>query len=344
MCGASNGREVQIVLKASVSRRGQQDALRQGVRPTDRIMYTVDPKHPRWQRVVALDPEIIGSYIGVPLNRSWEIGVVNGTYNTETLTSEPAFGWAVWRYPDAEIKWGEPQPLDEWPSIDRLIEMEEKHRAAAERALTEVQHELDEDLRPSWREWMSAFVDECRKRHDEWTALEASSGATKSGSQQTLAEFWNGLEAFDPDTRDAADRATELYCLFFKADQEMETLSRAIEAAKRREELVAEATAWAQEHGSRRLQKALSADLIHSSLGIYRDERLAREHPGWLWLDEGMAADLENIHNPSELALDSLLATREWDPRAELKWLNTRAGGVPIVVASFLDRRISLAG
>jgi hypothetical protein len=344
VCTASKARDLHIVLEASVSRRGQQDALRQGVRPTDRIVHRVDPGHPLWQRVVALEPEIHGSYVGVPLNRSWEVSIVNEKYAIEDLTSEPVFGWAVWRYPDATIEWGEPQPLDEWLTIDRLIELEEKNRAAAHRALTEMQHELDEDVRPSWGEWMSGFIEECRKRHNEWMGQKGLSGPAKLSRQQTLAGFRDAFEAFDANTNDAPERTGELYALFFEADKHMDAVARSIEVAKRRKELVAEATSWAHEHGSQRLRKALAAELMDSSLGVYRDERLAFEHPEWGWLDHDMVSDLKSINNPSELALDALLEAREWDPSAQLKWLNTQQGGVAIVVASFLDRRIHLGG
>lgn len=56
--------------------------------------------------------------------------------------------------------------------------------------------------------------------------------------------------------------------------------------------------------------------LLADSVGVYRDERLALERPGWVWQDE--RDKISKVINPSETALDLLAEVREEFPWAEL--------------------------
>jgi hypothetical protein len=98
-----------------------------------------------------------------------------------------------------------------------------------------------------------------------------------------------------------------------KAAQYREAKAAAEAAA---EAAAAETRAWVAEHGSSRLKKCSESGMLDSCMGIYRDERLALERPGWQW-DSNRLDDSE-IHNPSEAALDALLEARKVDPEAEL--------------------------
>jgi hypothetical protein len=100
-----------------------------------------------------------------------------------------------------------------------------------------------------------------------------------------------------------------------------------------------EARDWAARHGSSRLKKAAVAGVIGESLGIYRDERLRAERPGWMWVAGEEAKGFKPAINPSEEALETLLRAREQiDHEAQLLFQPREKAA--IVVATFLGRRI----
>jgi hypothetical protein len=77
------------------------------------------------------------------------------------------------------------------------------------------------------------------------------------------------------------------------------------------------------------LRLAAEAGLLLQSRGVYRDERLAVERPGWRWLGEveaeGFVQEYEReILNPSEDALRALLDARKNHPTCELVSLDQR--------------------
>jgi hypothetical protein len=112
----------------------------------------------------------------------------------------------------------------------------------------------------------------------------------------------------------------------------------ATEAARKAE--LGEAERWVREYGSQRLRKALETDLLRSAMGAYRDERLAQERPrgGWRWLPPDV--ELKSIVNPSERALDALLAARTQYPRSDSSLHYDPATRSPVIVSTFLDRTI----
>lgn len=67
-----------------------------------------------------------------------------------------------------------------------------------------------------------------------------------------------------------------------------------------------ERDAWIAAHGSERLRLALRMGLADKSEGVYRDERLRHELPGWRWIKE---ADISEAINPSLAALRELDAS-----------------------------------
>ncbi|MBK5221866.1 MAG: hypothetical protein JJE52_03120 [Acidimicrobiia bacterium] len=118
------------------------------------------------------------------------------------------------------------------------------------------------------------------------------------------------------------------------------------DARRRRQEEENEAARWAATHGSQRLRLAIEAGVLPQSLGIYRDERLRTEHPGWMWVTAGDQSLLrKSAVNPSEEALRTLLDVKNtvagarlvYDPEAKaqlvfayimgrLAWRPTSAG------------------
>jgi hypothetical protein len=58
---------------------------------------------------------------------------------------------------------------------------------------------------------MGGFVDECRKQYNEWMNQEGLSGAAKFSCHQEIAGFRDAFEAFDADTNDAPEQASDLW-------------------------------------------------------------------------------------------------------------------------------------
>jgi hypothetical protein len=113
--------------------------------------------------------------------------------------------------------------------------------------------------------------------------------------------------------------------------------AQAAENRKAQKAELTEAKAWVQEHGSKRLQKAVEAKLLSASLGAYRDERLAYElSDGWQWKPRDL--DLKDVVNPAEDALDALLVAKQRFPHASLMYEpNTRTA---VITAMFLNRSV----
>jgi hypothetical protein len=96
------------------------------------------------------------------------------------------------------------------------------------------------------------------------------------------------------------------------------------ERNRERLRLLALRARWIEKHGSERLRKASALGLLAESVGVYRDERLAVELPGWVW--QGERDKVSPIFNPSEPALDLLAKVREQFPMAKLVSVSVRSG------------------
>jgi hypothetical protein len=123
-------------------------------------------------------------------------------------------------------------------------------------------------------------------------------------------------------------------------------LFRAVTAARKRVEAqayVASRATWVAEHGSDHLAEALELDLECD--GLYREERLALERPGWVWEDRVMDFPEKDPRNPTPGAVTLLRQAREVEPAARLVWAGFGfvAGGVDFLgeeiwLARFVDR------
>jgi hypothetical protein len=69
--------------------------------------------------------------------------------------------------------------------------------------------------------------------------------------------------------------------------------------------------AWVLAHGSRRLRLALEQGMLTQSMGVYHDERIAHELPGYESLGRRHISDRLN---PQEYELDALAREREDRP------------------------------
>lgn len=84
------------------------------------------------------------------------------------------------------------------------------------------------------------------------------------------------------------------------------------QAAEERE--LFERKAWIEAHGSPRLQRLLKEDIEHGA--VYRDERLAKDRPGWRWGQE-VPGTGDEPRNPPQEAIDMLDEALETLPDGE---------------------------
>jgi hypothetical protein len=100
-----------------------------------------------------------------------------------------------------------------------------------------------------------------------------------------------------------------------------------------------EALTWACMNGSSRLRMAVEARVLDTAMGIYRDERLAHERPGWMWVTPGDSSMLQKKGvNPSEEALIALLQARKRDPDAYICYHDKT--GRQVLVGHLMNRPI----
>ena len=105
---------------------------------------------------------------------------------------------------------------------------------------------------------------------------------------------------------------------------------------------------WIRENGSDRLKKALELGLVESCRGLYRDERLAEELPGWR--RDNLNSKHEDVRNPSMAALLAYEQALELDTIEDpqlvfVKWTEGehRCKGIAIwAKADFLDCEVYL--
>ncbi|MBD3262056.1 MAG: hypothetical protein GF334_10400 [Candidatus Altiarchaeales archaeon] len=90
----------------------------------------------------------------------------------------------------------------------------------------------------------------------------------------------------------------------------------------------AERAEWIREHGSDRLKKALELNLLDKSDGLYKDERLGKEFPGWRWVEEIDEGGISEIRNPTLQALESFEEALEQEvEEPTLSWLEADKDG-----------------
>lgn len=85
-----------------------------------------------------------------------------------------------------------------------------------------------------------------------------------------------------------------------------------------------ERDAWIRAHGSERLRKCLDLGMVENCAGVYRDERLAHDYPGWV-IDCKDTEEESEIRNPSLEALAALEEARKIDMGASLVKVRRKA-------------------
>ena len=339
--------DVTVRLSATLSQEAMRAALRRGKIPTEEVSFEITPDSDIWGRVTALEiPIEPGNWtMELIVNRRWRVSLAHVEPDPAFCGEESSSPFAIWRQPRVETIWGEADPIDSFPAdAEALVELEERHQAGWQEGCVGLQRRVAR-LLPKWSDWMLKFLDQCEKHYQEWTI--GGYGFAPDGSRRAdapaLVAFREAYTSFDLADPRAAQRADELFSCTAAAMDVLYRWQRRDDADARKRSLVKSAEAWTLEHGSVRLRRALDLGVLDQSLGVYRDERLALEHPGWRWVDKTDLASFNDILNPSEVELDVLAEAREWTPFAKLRWSgrpdNPEDGG-PVVVAPFLDRQI----
>jgi len=164
-----------------------------------------------------------------------------------------------------------------------------------------VQREADRAARAADR-----FVDEQR------------AASVLARTQKTAEAYASGDKSVTESTGKLITR-DRIHVEISRLPKDLQTRVQA-EQDRRIEAAIIEDTEWIHAYGSTRLQKAVAAGMLYDCASILRDERLAMDRPGWTWASE---METDDIRNPSESALDALLAARGEFPNAELLRVGT---------------------
>jgi hypothetical protein len=103
-----------------------------------------------------------------------------------------------------------------------------------------------------------------------------------------------------------------------KGEQQLKKQKKIEEEQRRLEEIIA----WCKEHGSERLRMIAEDGYIEDSLWVYREERLKKDRPGWIFDKDWMNNEVY-YQGPRNPPLDALRWSREVKkdfPSAELCW------------------------
>jgi hypothetical protein len=343
-----------VTVSAHYSKRGIIDAARRGVSVTRINTVSVEPESDDWNVFFRLDP---GSLQAIEENGG------NFNFDSDSITSEISLTVGrpihvmidnkrpvpreifleVWRRPSLKVIFdydADPVELDEFMSTTELLEFERARQDTAFGEHSRMGGTFHSVLE-NWRTWMT----------DEGLTL----GQTMAKEVQNDLKEVAIIGHDDQEIRLALDQL-ELTLQVFEVnsenvgDNDLDALTRAIvhmdnvrsvvapklgERRRRRAE-IDDASAWIPTFGSSRLRKALDARMLEASLGIYRDERLAVERPGWFWTTS--SDEIKGIVNPSEESFDALLLVKLFDPAARLQFHTIEK--VPVITSFFMGKRI----
>lgn len=336
-------------------------ALYSGDRPVRELVFWLTPKHRDWESAVDVLPHVGDSddqdLVIAPL------ATIELLYTSPE--SEPWWpGPTIWPAPRLIVQRSkEPQPLSVWPDdVSALLEI----AAAHEQDIASQVMERVTALRRFTKRWLDSLEERVAEREElaaEWAADDALNdevfGGTADAEIAVLLESLRHLRGIVDAGPSLSDRSPEAPVgEFVLVDPRLVRAEHAVQlafeeirpkvvareaqkraAAKRKTE-EAEALEWATTFGSSRLKMAVEAGILDQSLGIYRDERLRRDRPGWMWVAESDRKELNRNRavNPAESSIRALLDAKQFDPNA---YLSFHTGSrVQVLVASYLGRRI----
>ncbi len=297
-----------------------------------------------WPLVFDLDPTPVREQNGnirsvqLIIGRPRSVHITNRSPEEEKWR-EPSI--ETWLRPEITTQFGDAVRLDKCPGLDGLLEME----ARAARETGDIRDVLQVELgylEEQWKAWVESdgleHVDAVLRHLDSARreAKKTSASVEAWGPVHRLFMELSGLKAkalAKPGDLDTLGNLMESLSNIYYSIGEAE---EAVVAERRKSQDQMEAAVWALQNGSSRLKKAVRAQLLPSSMGVYRDERLAAERPGWEWWNQKESPP-KGIVNPSEHDLDSLLEARKFDPEMQLDFVAEMG---PVIVGKYLNRNI----
>jgi len=271
--------------------RGQRDAYARGA-PSGRESYVVLDVSPPAS-------EILGPL--TPGQRALELafvpssGVARLRVGYETVSGPAQYG-PIPSYNDkgecvghALLEWGA------WPAPAALVAWAEKYHERQTRHL---------ELREAVALGTAIAKAQCWLLTEDAKALEASPHCNHGDAFSAVV-----VGVGHADQLAATDLETALAAA--------ETCAAAWAAERAQVLAEAERDTWIAEHGSERLQ-ACHAEGFECE-ALYRDERLAHDHPDWVWLAQCSGAD-KDPRNPSSEAFGVLYAARDHKSDAKLRY------------------------
>ena len=330
---------------ASLSEQGLRDAVRHSVHVSledESVHFRLGPDHSAWDPVFDPNPEPKRGSDGIrlvelALGRPYEAVLFNRA--PERLSCLDSIDYLAWRCPTVRVvPIGVPERLDVCPGLEGLLEMESARIALAQSTVLGLQKERDHLVNMKWRLWIES--DGVPMAHNFVAFLQGHVERAHERNSPSFIDLARLRNTLSYAISDAEKEGSSL-----KFDKLMTTdvhLDFSILEQRMHKELALEqeirgATSWAVSNGSERLKKAVRVGLIANSMGVYRDERLDMERPGWQWWKGNGSPRRHMIVNPSEADLDALIEAQAVDADATLNfWPNNG----PIVVSEFLGRFI----
>jgi len=326
--------ESKITIRYLLSEAGQREALRRALPAGSIQEIPLVPGGPEWGLAVdlaTLRPDG-GGKVEVGFNQPTAGGATYGVpMISEAEGGEKADGPLV--ATSDKKKWDAPHTATDllcW-EVRRRTQVEKvlADRGATRDARWEAEREAKEEKqRQEAAEWLASrttpgfeilpevvALKEAIEAGEEVGSLDGASGlAPKARDAVDALKGKLAIDAYlaelDEGDRGAAVRAME------KADKYSSPLAAAKKAVEKAVEK-AEMREWAVKHGSHRLCRCIDERI--ECKAIYRDERLAKERPGWAWADE-MRGEGDEPRNPPAEAFDTLREARKLDPEASMSW------------------------
>lgn len=343
-------------IEFALTEAGLRDALRRGIQTSREVVHYVEPNEFAWDDLFKLNPEIIESDDGyvrgvrLPIGRRHKLSIdhlkpdlyeVEFPFQAEDSLREFAF----WYQPEVVEALQPPQAFNHYLTLEDALKHEEGVLADSAKERVRLEQQLEESLLEEWRAWVRdegiSSTRELIAASESFLAdveqVVARSDLTKKLNEfrRSLGHLISALNSFDR----LASSDTDLDLLmanFAVCAEELQSVSYAAADEQARKAQLDGAVTWVADHGSSRLRKALSLGLLGTSMGAYRDERLALERPGWTWWDrEKMPA--RNLVNPKEGDLDALIAARKADSAATLSYIQEVG---TVVTSTFMSRAI----
>lgn len=306
---------ISFLINYHLSARGKREALKAGLDPTDVRSYQLDPGDPCYEGFADLvdissieENEFAGQYISHTVGAAYGFKVFIWDFDSSGLDFFDTHLKEV-ADPATQVYFDHPMGIEE------LLKFDQSHQAKKLEARHAAEQILAKQLE---RERLSELDSEAKNRAAAMQWLEDNA-------------HWGQLQNYKV-LKSALEKGEDIGSRFTEGSH----WRRAIDTVSLHTEMK-EAVPWIKNHGSKRLKRILKENLLHTSMSVYRDERLSAEHPNWEWLRKYLYR-LEEPRNPTEGMLDRLDEARLDFPDCKLQW--DRDSKTSVILATFLGKQV----